>query len=339
MPITRIELIPYALPLRRAWRSHHGSLHERRGWLVCVHSDGLVGRGDCAPMPAAGTEDHTAARDCLHSARAHWPGRRPAQLLDELGTDTTSCPAARCGLETALIDLLAQRAGTSIAGWLNPTPAPRVRVNANLGCVAAATGAQIHALHDYHVIKLKLGCAPLGAEIAALQQLATTLHTGTNLRLDANGAWTARQAAYLLDALSGLPIESLEEPLAEPDRATLHRLQGRTDIPLALDESIGRFEPTQLLTHCPVRRLILKPMARGGLRPALALARQAHTAGIQTIVTTTVDSAVGVWAAVHLAAALGATGQHQSHGLATSDWLAQDIAVPPRIHAGMIALA
>ena len=187
------------------------------------------------------------------------------------------------------------------------------------------------------------------------------------LRLDANRAWRFEQASEFLSAISLLPIESIEEPLATPNWEQLNRLQQATTIPLALDESLSQFQPigvgvklnsdatvknhranqfdsdplrlTQLWQRPPVKRITLKPMVLGGLLPSLELAQQAFDAGMDVIVTTTVDSAVGVWAATALAAALGHKGEAFAHGLATSQWLADDVAEPPTIqHGGIILL-
>jgi len=188
------------------------------------------------------------------------------------------------------------------------------------------------------VIKLKLGLAPVGVEIGRLQRLGEGLPPGIRLRLDANQAWGLDEAIRLLDAAGNLPVESIEEPLASPDPAALRRLQQRTPISLALDESLVRFDLDELLGAPPVRRVVLKPMALGGARAALRLARRLHEAGMETVVTTTTDSAVGVWTAVHLAAALGQGGGGMAHGLATSRWLAEDLAKAPRIEKGAVRL-
>ncbi|MDH5485686.1 MAG: o-succinylbenzoate synthase, partial [Gammaproteobacteria bacterium] len=65
---------------------------------------------------------------------------------------------------------------------------------------------------------------------------------------------------------------------------------------------------------------------------------QARKAGMGVVVTSTIDSAVGVWAATHLAAALGKKCEPVAHGLATSHWLASDVAEPPAIREGLIHL-
>jgi len=82
---------------------------------------------------------------------------------------------------------------------------------------------------------------------------------------------------------------------------------------------------------CSVARFVLKPMAHGGLRSVLDLARRAETVGIESVITTSVESAVGVAACLHLAAALN---NGLAHGLATSEWLKSDVAVPIPIAKG-----
>ncbi len=57
MHIASGRLIPYSLPLRHAWRTNRGTLRQRDGWIVQLTTDtGLLGHGDCAPLPEAGTE-------------------------------------------------------------------------------------------------------------------------------------------------------------------------------------------------------------------------------------------------------------------------------------------
>src|SRR5207237_1027340 len=82
--------------------------------------------------------------------------------------------------------------------------------------------------------------------------------------------------------------------------------------------------------------LVLKPMVLGGLRPALALAREAAVVGIGAFATTTFDSSVGIAAAAHLAAALPTDA---AHGLATSEHLATDLVASPLVpDAGWLAI-
>jgi len=195
------------------------------------------------------------------------------------------------------------------------------------------------AVHDslaegYRILKIKVGDGPLTEEIERLQMLCATLPAGVALRLDANTAWSAADAERFLAACLPLPIDGIEEPLRTPDIATLQRLQAMVPFPLAIDES------TQLLT-CefwqapPVRRLVIKPARHGGLLSSVELGLRAQAAGLECIVTASLESACGVLACAHLAAAIA---PEACHGLATADWLASDTGQAPAIRDARMML-
>jgi len=146
------------------------------------------------------------------------------------------------------------------------------------------------------------------------------------------------QARRFIASIANLPVECLEEPLHQPSLTELDQLQRLAPFPLALDESLTQLCKQDILSQRPVARLVLKPMLLGGLQAALDLGRQAQQVGLESLVTTSVDSAIGSWAAVHLAAALDAGNHDISHGLATSSWLRRDLAPPPLIQHGRISL-
>ena len=338
MFLTHCTIAPYRLPLRQPWVSAHGGFFVREGWLVRLVTDaGLIGYGDCAPLPQAGTESMGSAVACLSGWAAALPGLSLEAALDRITVSAAEAPAARCGLETALLDLLAQQAGLSLARWLNPRSFAAVKVNAVLGGLdGQVVGRALTAVAEgYSVLKLKVGLAAGHVEIPLLHELAHRLPAGISLRLDANRAWNEGEAENFLGTLAGLPVESVEDPLANPDRARWLRLQAKAPFPLAADESLQIMGIDAVFSQPPVRRVVLKPMVLGGLVTALALARRAREADVECVVTTTVDSAVGVTAALHLAAAVG---NDLAHGLATSAWLDGDMGKPPMPVGGVLQL-
>jgi o-succinylbenzoate synthase len=251
-------------------------------------------------------------------------------------------PAARCALETALLDLLARAENMPLACYLrgkgmSGAPNSLIAVNAALGSLMQVSEQAILAAcsEGFAVLKLKVGTGTIEQELARLQRIAGLLPRGTLLRLDANRAWQAADAARFLDACADLPIEMIEEPLTDPKIDTLQCLQARCTFPLALDESLTDFDLDALCAAPPVRRLVLKPPRLGGLLPALEVARRAAAAGMQCVVTSSVDSACGVFGAAHLAATLD---NGLAHGLATSSWLAADTGTPPAVSNGQLGL-
>lgn len=344
----RVDLAftPYRLALTRPWASAHGHFGARCGWLVSARTEGARGYGDCAPLPAAGTETPAAAWRRLCEARraihrrsappgAGTPLERWLQTLDQAPRGPT--PAADFALDCALSDLASRLADTSLRRWLAGTARDTVPVNGALGALMDTTAADLAgaARAGLLVVKLKVGIAPSARELMHLHALGADLPPGLRLRLDANGAWDQATAIRVVDALAGLPVESLEEPLHPPDWPALVALQARASFPLALDESVAALAETLDQVRYPVRRIVLKPAAIGGLRRTLRLARRFQAAGIETVITSLVESAAGLWPTAQLAAAIGSP---VPQGLATADWLREDLGPAPPLRDGLLHL-
>ncbi len=308
-PITA-RWLPYGLPFHRPWESARGRIDGRRGYLLRLEaSDGRVGWGDCAPLPEAGIDDEAATRY-----------------------------AEECASQ----DLAAQAAAVPLSAWLAGKPTPgTIPVNAALGSLAALHPNDIATActAGFEVLKIKVGLAPPAVEIARLAALCEGLPPTVRLRLDANGAWDAETATDFLARAAGLPVESLEEPLCKPDPQVLAELQRSTAVSIALDESLPRLSTEALLAERPVRRLVLKPARHGGLAATLALARRARASGMECVLTSALESACGLLAVAHLAAALEADGGPElAHGLATAGWFAADTGRPPPLLGARLQL-
>lgn len=305
MKVVAADWLPYALPLKRPWQTSNGEFDQRQGRLLRLQSaDGLTGWGDCAPLPEFGISDASAtafAEECAH------------------------------------LDLIAQQAGLPLNAWLSgEPPVSNVTVNRNFGPILKCSPEALAEAADagFSVLKLKVGIAPVSDEIAALRQLAGVMPTGLRLRLDANRAWNFADAQSFITACAGLPIEGLEEPLAEPTPVLLQNLQSTAAFPLAIDESIHLLD-AYFFRHPPVRRIVIKPARHGGLLASIELALRARASGIEVIVTSSLESACGLLACAHLAAAVAPNAEH---GLATSEWFSEDTGTAPAIIGGRMTI-
>lgn len=340
-PIRTFTLTPYRLPLSRPWHLRGASIQVREGWRIGLEdAAGRRGWGEAAPWPALGTETLEQCQSWLADQLTNARGVIPAALLERLPPAPSVAPAARCGLEMALLDLLARAAGQPLGIWLDPRAPASVAVNDSLGPLVQVDAAALARSWErgFGCVKLKLGRAPMERERTALQALARDLPEGGLLRLDANGAWTLDQAARFLDGLAGLPVELLEEPLARPTPGALQVLARHSPVALALDESLGRLPLERVLEERLAAVLVLKPMCQGGLLPCRELARRARDRGLGVVITTSLDGALATTASAHLAASLDGAGAPRHHGLATSTWLARDLAPPPETRAGRLGL-
>ena len=305
MKIIAADWLPYGLPFKQPWQTARGLLTEREGALLRLQSaEGFIGWGDAAPLPEFGISER-AAREFAE--------------------------------ECAQLDLAAQRAGVNLSTWLSGEPAPvSVAVNAVLGSIFSIGPDRIasEVASGFKLLKLKVGLQPVADEIRQLHLLSDALPNGSQWRLDANAAWSAEDAHAFFCATRQLPIEGLEEPLAEPDPVALAQLQSAANFPLAIDESIHLLD-AHFFQHPPVRRIVIKPARQGGLLASTELALRARASGIEVIITSSLESACGLLACAHLAAAVT---PDSIHGLGTADWFLQDTGTAPAIRSGRLQL-
>jgi o-succinylbenzoate synthase len=333
--VTGCRLAPYDLEFVRPWRSAGGTHRRRRGWTLLLETGpGVTGVGECAPLPEAGTESTDEARAALSEWVGAVTGMELGMLWETLDEEPPP-PSVRCAFEGAIAHIRATRLGLPLARLINPGCSLTVPVNASIG--AADEGLEARVVEasgaGFRVLKVKVGLSAPDDEFRSLYAAASRLPPRGAFRLDANGAWDEALARDWLDRLAGLPVESIEEPLAGANPDSLGRLQRSVTFPLALDESLARYAAEGLLADPPVRRIVIKPTVAGGIRPARRLVEQA---GAQVAFTTSLEAAPGRWLVAHLAAALGSDCHH---GLDTGRWFASDLGAGPAIVDGECRLA
>ena len=320
-----------------------GEITEREGILVEVGPDddgaSATGVGEATPLPGW-TESRSACESALRGVRDE-DGCLVDGALDRLDRET---PAARHGLALALADAAARGEGLSLAERLAaerdlPTPAESAPVNATVGdadpeTTAAAAARAVDAGFD--CLKIKVGARSLDADVERLRAVRDAVGSEVALRADANGAWNPSTAREALDRLAPLDLAYVEQPLPADDLDGAAALRDRrndpTDasgdptLPIALDESLSRYGLDALLDADAADVVVLKPMALGGPDRALAAASAARAAGVEPVITTTIDAVVARTAAVHVAAAIPDVAPC---GLATAALLDDDLAPDP----------
>jgi o-succinylbenzoate synthase len=333
--VESLHLRPYRLPLKRMWRAASATLEMRLGMLVAVGCQGVAGWGDCAPLPSSGEKGHERVFAALRRGAARLRGLSAEEAFAALPEVASS--EARWALETALLDLAMRLRGLPLRRALRGGAPDAVKVNAALGPLdATCADRAAEALRQgFAVAKIKVGLQGGEAEAKRLAELSARVDGRLRLRLDANRAWRNDEASHFFDSIAKLPIDGVEEPLAEPSLERLAALQKSVPFAVAIDESLFDLGPDRIFETRAVRRLVMKPARIGGFSAVLRLAERAERAGMEAVATSVVESAIGVAATAQLAAALGGEAVH---GLATGSWLREDVAKPLEIVGGEILL-
>lgn len=153
-----------------------------------------------------------------------------------------------------------------------------------------------------------------------------------NVRVDANGGWTVDEAIEALRALSSDgPVEYAEQPCATvPELVEVRRRS--PGVPIAADESIRRAEdPMRVVNAGGADVAIVKVAPLGGVRRLLALAEELARHDVDVVVSSALDSVVGIGAGLAAAAAL--PDLKYACGLGTGGFFTADVA-PPRVLSG-----
>ncbi|MFQ5418337.1 MAG: o-succinylbenzoate synthase [Myxococcota bacterium] len=341
MRILRACVTPVRLALTNPVTTAHGPIRERVGAVLCLSADsGATGWGEALPLPGFGLEtpvESIGALERIAAGLAAWPGGDLESAL-ALGRELAGTGrSARAAADVALHDLAARDAGISVAALLAPHPAGRVRVGALVSGAdpsAAAADARRAVKRGFRSLKLKLGADDLASDESRVAAVRAAVGDAVRLRVDANGAWKESTAFEAVDRLARYDLELLEQPVAPTEIAALARLRAASSIPIAADEAVAdERSAASLIEERAADVLVLKPAALGGLAASRRIAARAQRAGLSVIVTSFLDSSLGIAAALHLAAALPASPL--AAGLATAELLAVDLAAPfpaPRGH-------
>lgn len=328
-----LHLREFALDLQTPLGTAKGEIRERRGLLVgfdreAPDGSGVRGVGEAAPL-TPWTESYD---DCVSSLQALAAGADEDDANDEGFLDGLG-PAARHAVTLAAADATARTKGVPLSEHLASTSATdevaeTVPVNATVGdgSVGEAVGAAESAVENgFDCLKVKVGARDLDGDLARLRAVRDAVGDDVTLRADANGAWDREEATRAVDVLAELDFAYVEQPLPADDLAGHADLRGR-GVDIALDESVNGVGdwPRGIAAYADV--VVLKPMAQGGPRATVSLARQVRSQGVTPVVTTTIDAVVARTAAVHVAAAIPDV---PACGLATADLLAEDLAADP----------
>lgn len=224
-------------------------------------------------------------------------------------------------------DLRLARAAAEEAACLGWPPPVRdmVPVAALVPAVEPFQAAQLAghaATTGVTTFKVKVGSGDDEGRLAAVRD---AVGPRAAVRIDANGAWSLDEAEAALRRLAHFEIELAEQPVAA--LSDLARLRRRSPVPLAADECVRSVEDARRVAALEAAdAVVLKVQALGGVRAALAVAEAAE---VPVIVSSMIETSVGLAAGVALAACLPELPF--ANGLGTGLLLAGDVVAEPLV--------
>jgi O-succinylbenzoate synthase len=220
------------------------------------------------------------------------------------------------------------------AGW-HGFPAPlrtSIPVNATVPAVSADRVPEILApFGRVDAVKVKVAehGQTLDDDAARLAAVRSALPDAA-IRVDANGGWDVPSAVRALTRLAGVGLEYAEQPVPSIDGlAEVRRQLGAAGTPvlIAADESVRKEEdPLRVARAGAADLIVVKVAPLGGVRRALDIVAQA---GLPAVVSSALDTSVGIRAGLALAAAL--PDLPYACGLGTVSLFESDISLDPLV--------
>ncbi len=308
-PRDRLRLLPVTHhPLRLAadlleLRTTHpfviargGRADRRTVWVRLCDEEGHEGWGEAAPNRYYGETPESVL-----AALSVYAEALPADPFDleaaERRWERTlrGNPAARSALSAALHDLVGKRLGVPLYRlWgLDPASAPRSTFTIGID-TDDVMRAKVAEAAEYPILKIKLGT---DRDVEVLRAIRGV--TDKEIRVDANAAWTAKQAIAMLPVLEEFGVTLLEQPLAPRDLDGLAEVRRYARLPIVADESCLVSADIPLLVG-KVDGINIKLAKCGGLREALRMIAVARAHGMLVMVGCMIESSLGITAAAHL---------------------------------------
>ena len=203
--------------------------------------------------------------------------------------------AAKSAIDMALHDRLGKKLGVPLYKlWgLNPdkTPCTSFTIGLDEPAVMAEKTKRAEA---YPILKVKLG-TPRDIEI--IQTLRNV--TDKPIYVDANTAWTPKEAVRKIRELARYGVELIEQPAKPDDLAALKFVRENSELPIIADESVKRTSDIPGLAEC-VDGINIKLVKCGGLLEAYRMINVARAHGLSVMIGCMIESSLGITAAAHL---------------------------------------
>jgi len=216
-------------------------------------------------------------------------------IMDTLESTMRGNYAAKSAIDMALHDRLGKVLGVPLYRlWgLDPNETPCTSFTIGLD-EPEMMQQKVREASEYPILKVKLGTSHDLEIIRTLREV-----TDKPIYVDANTAWTPKEAVRKIRELVPYGIELIEQPTHPDDLEGLKFVREHSELPIIADESVKRATDIPALVGC-VDGVNIKLVKCGGLLEAMRIIHVARAHGLQIMIGCMIESSLGITAAAHL---------------------------------------
>lgn len=286
----------YTLQFKNASGTSRGVLKTKDSYFLEISHSDKTGIGECGLLRGLSVDDRDDYEDRLDQLSKDIQNSSYEELYGSL----IEFPSIQSGLEMAILDLNSENHILFPSDFTSAKSLQPINGLIWMGDESFMKDQLKKRLSEgFNVLKMKIGAIDLEEEFTILESIRKqyTLEE-LEIRVDANGAFSPKEAKEVLESLSKLDIHSIEQPIKKGQWQEMAELCQHTKVPIALDEElIGVFsiqEKEDLLHTIKPQYIILKPSFIGGFKGSEEWIDLANKQNCGWWVTSALESNIGL---------------------------------------------
>lgn len=280
----------------------YGTSQDTKNVIVRLKYDKHVGFGEAAPAKYHGETRETALAVLAQIKESGLIGSDPFAILEvsnRMDALVQGHASAKAAVEMALFDLAGKIVGQPVYAMLGLKGLKPPMTDFTIGIdslemVEKKTREAVEA--GYKILKVKQGTLYDRTIIEKVRKIAPNIP----LRVDANGAWTPKQAIAMSKFLAEHEVQFIEQPLPKAaHKEDFLYVKEQSAVQIFADESVCTSKDVARLAGC-VDGVVVKLAKTGGLLEAMRVIHTARAHSMQIMIGCMIESSIGVTAAAHL---------------------------------------
>jgi|TARA_B110000263_G_scaffold107547_1_gene93980 muconate cycloisomerase len=312
MKITKIESIPYAIPVKKFSDAYTSFTHSNAVLIKINTDEGLIGLGEaCAWEP----EFYGETVETIHSLILNYIapkiiGEDPTninQIMQTLDKTLARLTCVKEGIDLALFDLLGKILNVPVYTLLGGKFRDRIPIASEIGIDtprAMAKNAEKVLEMGINVIKIK-GSSDKNKDVERIKAVRSAVGAKIPLRLDPNASWDTASSIKVMQLVENCDLQLLEQPIPSWDYKGMAHIRKNISVPLMADESIWTTQDAiKLHDYEACDYLNLKIAKTCGLSKGKKVEIVAEAIGLPCIVGTELEPGISSIAKIHFAASM-----------------------------------
>lgn len=307
-----VETLLVQIPTIRPHKMAVATMQTQTLVLVKITTeDGYVGWGEATTIGGLGYGDESPESVKVNIDTYFTPllktlsGLNVAQTLQAIKKNINGNRFAKCAIQTALLDIQAQRLNQPLSEILggrlrDSVPVLWVLASGNTEKDIAEAEKMI-AAKRHNIFKLKIGSRPVEQDVEHVLAIKQALGKDISIRVDVNRAWSELEAIKGIQLLQDGGVDLIEQPCAIDNLGAMQRLTRRFDVAIMADESLMGPQSAYQIAHNQGSSVFAVKVAQsGGLIEGCEVGKIAKLAGIDLYGGTMLEGPVGTIASAHV---------------------------------------